>query len=152
MSMTPAGDGRSMTVKSAQGNMKVTPTADGNIHMEASQMTMASFLDFIARFVDKPVVDETGLKAKYDIALDLSMSEMMNMARSAGVAVPGDMGRGGGGGGGGRGGGAPGDAASDPSGGSIFQTVQNLGLKLEPRKSVLDMIVVDKGEKTPTEN
>jgi len=91
------------------------------------------------------VVDETGLKAKYDIAIELSMSEMMNIARSAGMAVPAM------GGGGGRGG-APSDSASDPSGGSIFQTVQSLGLKLEPKKSVLDMIVVDKGEKTPTEN
>jgi uncharacterized protein (TIGR03435 family) len=57
-----------------------------------------------------------------------------------------------GGGGGGRGPGAPGDAASDPSGGSIFQTVQNLGLKLEPKKAQVDLIVVDKGEKTPSDN
>jgi uncharacterized protein (TIGR03435 family) len=147
MSLAPGGDGRSMTVKTPMGNTKVTPGADGNMHMENSQMTISSFIDFIGRFVDKPIVDETGLKAKYDISLDVSMSEIMNMARAAGMAVPAM----GGGPGGGRGG-APSDAASDPSGGSIFQTVQNLGLKLEPRKSTLDMIVVDKGEKTPTEN
>ena len=136
-----------MTVKTSQGNMKITPGSEGNIHMEASQMTIPSFIDFISRFVDKPVVDETGLKAKYDVSIELSISEMMNIAAKAGVAVPG-MGPGGPGG---RGG-APSDSASDPSGGSIFQTVQNLGLKLEPRKSVLDMIVVDKAEKTATEN
>lgn len=110
MSMTAGGDGRSMSVKTAQGNMKVTPGSDGNIHMEASQMTIPSFIEFMSRFVDKPVVDETGLKAKYDIAIELSMSEMMNLAAKAGVAVPGM-----GGGGAGRGGGAPSDAASDPS-------------------------------------
>jgi uncharacterized protein (TIGR03435 family) len=30
--------------------------------------------------------------------------------------------------------------------------VQGLGLKLEPKKLPLDTIVVDKGEKVPTEN
>jgi uncharacterized protein (TIGR03435 family) len=123
--------------------------ADGMIHMENSQMPMASFIELIARFVDKPVVDETGLKGKYDITLDMSMADMANMARSAGIAGVGGPGMGG------RGGGAPAapaEAASDPSGGSIFQTVQSLGLKLEPKKNALDMIVVDKGDKTPTEN
>jgi len=75
------------------------------------------------------------------------MADMMTMARSAGIAGAG-MGMGGGRGAAGSG---P-TEASDPSGGSIFQTVQNLGLKLESRKSALDMIVVDKGDKTPTEN
>jgi uncharacterized protein (TIGR03435 family) len=149
MRMTPTGDGRGMTVKGPQGNTKVTMGADGMIHMENSQMPMASFIELIARFVDKPVVDETGLKGKYDITLDMSMADMANMARSAGIAGVGGPGMGG------RGGGAPAapaEAASDPSGGSIFQTVQSLGLKLEPKKNALDMIVVDKGDKTPTEN
>jgi uncharacterized protein (TIGR03435 family) len=40
---------------------------------------------------------------------------------------------------------------SDPTG-SVFKSVQQLGLKLEPRKTPLDLIVVDHAEKTPTEN
>ena len=43
-------------------------------------------------------------------------------------------------------------AASDPGGSSIFDSVQKLGLKLEPRKVPVEMIVIDKIEKTPTEN
>jgi len=35
---------------------------------------------------------------------------------------------------------------------SIFSSIQRLGLKLEPRKVPLDTIVVDRIEKTPTEN
>jgi uncharacterized protein (TIGR03435 family) len=47
----------------------------------------------------------------------------------------------------------PADAASDPSaGGSIFTSIQALGLKLEPRKTPFDTMIVDKLEKTPTEN
>ena len=35
----------------------------------------------------------------------------------------------------------------------VFQAVEKqLGLKLEPRKTPLDLIVVDHAEKTPTEN
>jgi len=46
---------------------------------------------------------------------------------------------------------APVDAA-DPSGSSIFGSVQQLGLKLEARKAPLPYIVVDHFEKMPTEN
>ena len=75
------------------------------------------------------------------------MADMMAAARKAGMAVPnappssggGDSAR-------------PADAASDPSGGSIFASIQALGLKLEPKKEPLDIIVVEKAEKMPTEN
>jgi uncharacterized protein (TIGR03435 family) len=46
----------------------------------------------------------------------------------------------------------PADAASDPSGSSIFSTVQQMGLKLEPRKAPIETIIVDHVEKAPTEN
>jgi uncharacterized protein (TIGR03435 family) len=143
MSMTPSGDGRGMTVKTPQGNFKMGPGADGSIKMEGSQVPMDSLIEMLTRFVDKPVVDETGLKGKYDITLEMSMSDMMAMARNSGMAA--QMG-------GGRGPGAPAEAASDPSGGTIFQTVQNLGLRLEPKKTQMDVLVIDKGNKVPTDN
>jgi uncharacterized protein (TIGR03435 family) len=41
---------------------------------------------------------------------------------------------------------------NDPSGVSAFKAVEKLGLKLEPRRILLDTIVVDTIERAPTEN
>src|SRR5271157_4083933 len=122
---------------------KMTPSADGkSVRFEISKASMALLAEGLSPLVDRPIVDMTELKGNYDVAFEVSMQELMNAARAAGAAVPQA---------------APGasaspaDAASDP-GGSIFTAIQSLGLKLEPRKAPLLMIVVDKAEKMPTDN
>jgi len=138
--------GRGATISTPEnGTMKVTPGPDGAMHMEMSKMSMAQFSETLARFVDRPVIDMTELKGNYQVALDLPMDVLLNMARAAGVGIPniGALG--------GRG--EPGRVdASDPSSGAIFRSVQQLGLRLEPRKSPMDLIVVDHVEKMPSEN
>lgn len=102
-------------------------------HMEAVKMTFAGFADLISSFVDHPVVDRTGIKDDFDFKLDFAMD-------AAALKI----------------GGAPAkaerraDAAEDLP--SIFTAVQTLGLKLEPRKEPMDLIVIDHAEKIPTEN
>lgn len=127
------------------GNARMTMGPTGAPRLEIASMTLATFADFLARFVDRPVVDMTELKGSYQMALDLSLQDLMTAARTVGVAIP--MGRGGG-----DAGRQPADVASDPSGGSIFAAVQQLGLKLDSRKASIDLIVVDQVQKTPTEN
>jgi uncharacterized protein (TIGR03435 family) len=39
-----------------------------------------------------------------------------------------------------------------PSGVSIFKSVERLGMKLEPGRSPIDVLVVDRVERTPTGN
>jgi uncharacterized protein (TIGR03435 family) len=126
-----------------QQKMSVSP--DGKtMRMEASKISMAELAEGLSPISDHPIVDMTGLKGNYQVTLEISMQEIMAAARAAGAAVPaaapggGDAGK-------------PADAASDP-GGSIFTAIQTLGLKLEPRKTPLTMIVVDRVEKMPTEN
>jgi uncharacterized protein (TIGR03435 family) len=41
---------------------------------------------------------------------------------------------------------------SDVPGGTVFDAVEKLGLKLEPRKVTVETVVVDQVSKTPTAN
>ncbi|HKD08346.1 MAG TPA: TIGR03435 family protein [Bryobacteraceae bacterium] len=148
MRVKPNADGKGATITTgAMGTMKMGMSPDGTMHMEASKVSMPQFAEIVSRFVDKPVVDETGLKGNYQIALDLSMADLMRVAQKAGIGMP--MA------GAGPGGAAAGvaDAASDPGGGgTVFTAVQSLGLKLEPKKEAVDTYIVDHAEKTPSEN
>jgi uncharacterized protein (TIGR03435 family) len=127
------------------GTAHMSMGPNGTMRLEAPKMNMAAFADTLSRFFDRPVVDLTELKGTYQVVLDLSMEDLRNAARTMGYMAPGM--------GGGRGGAQPAaDAASDPGGLSIFAAVQQLGLKLEPRKVPIDFVVIDHLEKTPTEN
>jgi len=84
---------------------------------------ISRFIFMLTRRLDRPVLDRTGLKGIYDFTIDLS-----------GLGF----------------GGQP-PAESDAP--SIFTTVQrDLGLKLEPKKEMIDVLVIDHAEKVPIAN
>jgi uncharacterized protein (TIGR03435 family) len=148
--VSPNADGKGVQVSGGQtGPARMSMGPGGTMHLELAQATPAMLADMLGRFVDRPVVDMTELKGTYQVALDLSMEDLRNAARTAGVTMPGPAA-------GGELGRLPGaeaaPTASDPSGGSIFNAVQQLGLKLEPRKAPIEVIVIDHLEKAPTEN
>jgi uncharacterized protein (TIGR03435 family) len=138
--------GTGATVSTGTGEtQKMSVSPDGkSMRIEISNVTISKLAEGLAPMVDLPVVDMTELKGRYDVALDVSMQEMMNIARKAGANVPGPPPSGAGA--------NPADSVSDPDGGSIFQAVAGLGMKLEKRKVPLTGIFVDKLEKMPTEN
>jgi uncharacterized protein (TIGR03435 family) len=140
------GENTSVSITGGQiGTAHMSMGPNGTMRLEAPKMNMAALADTLSRFFDRPVVDLTELKGTYQVALELSMEDLRNAARSAGFMAPGM--------GGGRDGARPpSDAASDPGGLSIFAAVQQLGLKLEPRKTPLELVVIDHLEKAPTEN
>jgi uncharacterized protein (TIGR03435 family) len=119
------------------GPVRTSMSAAGQ-HIEAQAITLPALADLLAPLVDRPVVDMTELKGTYQLTIDIPTKEVMAMvakqAAAAGIALP-------------PGAGAP----ADPTGGSIFQTVQQFGLKLDPRKEPVDAIVIDHLEKAPTE-
>jgi uncharacterized protein (TIGR03435 family) len=140
------GENTQVTISGGQiGTAHMSMGPNGTMHLEAPRIGMAAFADTLSRFFDRPVVDLTELKGTYQLALDLSMEDLRTAALTMGIMGPGM----------GAGRGAvrpPADAASDPGGLSIFAAVQQLGLKLEPRKVPIDFVVIDRLEKAPTEN
>jgi uncharacterized protein (TIGR03435 family) len=145
LKINPSSSGATI-VTPENGTVKVAMGPEGQMRMEMSKVTMFAFAEMLTRFADRPVMDMTELKGNYQVALNLSMETMLSVARASG-AVPGvALGLGP------RG--EPGRVdASDPSGNSsVLESVQQLGLKLDPRKAPVEFVVVDHLEKTPTEN
>jgi uncharacterized protein (TIGR03435 family) len=140
------GEGGSTQISgSPMGNVKVS-VDNGMMHMESSKMTMEILSQQLTSFLGQPVIDKTGLKGNYVAAIDISVEDLQAMVKSqgmvfagAGPAAP-------------QANSSPVPSASDPSGGSIYATIEKLGLKLNKTKLPVDTIVVDHLEKTPTEN
>jgi len=106
-------------------------SATGVGRMEAKHADMTSLANTLPRLVGRPVVDLTGLAGRYDFELEFSPQD----ANASVVQAP---------------------PASGPAqaevGASIFSSILRVGLRLESQKRPLDAMVVDSGEKTPTEN
>ena len=109
---------------SGLGALKVTASGNGE-HIEMSNVTMARLAQMLASDGDRAVVDKTGLQGSYAVSFDISMDMQVQSA--------------------------PGMASTPPAN-PMFLAVEQLGLKLEPQKDSVDMIVIDHIEKMPTEN
>ncbi|HVW10358.1 MAG TPA: TIGR03435 family protein [Bryobacteraceae bacterium] len=155
---TMSGDPmRGMVITGPGGDVTKVTMSGAGIHLEASKMDMATLTDQLTQFLDRPVIDKTNLAGSYDVTLDLSMGDMMNMMQKQGFPGGGGPPPGAGGGPGGFGppGGFPGGgfpAASGDTSSTVMQSLQKLGLKLDPAKSPGDLLVIDQLEKAPTDN
>jgi uncharacterized protein (TIGR03435 family) len=111
---------------------------------------MDNLANTLSNFMDRPVTDLTELKGYYNVDLQWSGDERpMGMMRGPGPGPGGTGGPGGAASDGGEGG--PHDEFADAP--SIFTALQDkLGLRLEPRKDPVDVIIIDNAEKVPTEN
>jgi uncharacterized protein (TIGR03435 family) len=105
-----------------------------------TKLTMASFVDTLARFEDRPVVDMTDLKGTYDIELDFTTEDytalLIRSAIAAGVTMPPEAMK----------------ALEYSSGDSLLAALEKVGLRLERRKAPLDVLTIDSMMKAPTEN
>jgi uncharacterized protein (TIGR03435 family) len=116
-----------------------TMTVGGN-RIEGKKMMMLVLAETLARFMDKPVQDQTGLTSAYDITIDLTQEDfqalMIRAAVSSGVTLP------------------PQAMAilEKASGDSLHEALAKAGLKLESKKVPMDVLIVDSMNRTPSEN
>jgi uncharacterized protein (TIGR03435 family) len=135
---TAPGKPVDVTVNAGRGGTTVNLPGGASIMygflvLEGKKVKMPQLVDNLARFVDRPVIDDTGLKGAYDFKLDFSLEELKSLMRTSGSD--------------------PNQLAGVPEQGtSIMSSLQSLGLKLEARKSPMEVLVVDRIEKSPTEN
>ena len=117
---------------------------NGRMNLVGNGQTISALVEVLGNQLGRPVVDATELKAKYDFKLDYAPEGMNG---PMGMMPPPPQHEGG------PGGGAPMASAPDSAGPSIFTALQEqMGLKLEQRKGPVDLLVIDRLEKVPTEN
>lgn len=136
LTITGSGNAQGVSVNLGRG----ASYTFANNKFEGRRLTTALIAATLERFVDRPIVDATDLKGTYDITLEVTPEDyramLIHAAVAAGVSLPPEALR-------------LLDGASTPS---LFDSLQRAGLKLDARKAPLDMMIVDDGRKTPTEN
>jgi uncharacterized protein (TIGR03435 family) len=114
----------------AKGGLKIHPSKPdakddlkyGRGLLASQWMPMSRFTMLLSRQLRLPVIDTTGLSGAYDINIEWTQDE-------------------------------PNGAPSEAPGPSIFTAIQDqLGLKLEWRKSPMDVMVIDQADKLPIPN
>ena len=114
--------------------------AYGNNRLEIRKMTMIAVAEILTRFVDRAVLDRTGLTGTYDIVLNVAPDDftplIIRSAINAGITLPPQALR------------VLDGANADPLSGPL----RDVGLTLESRKAPLSVVVVDAIARTPTEN
>ena len=94
-----------------------------------ANVSMKSFAGALSGLLDRPVVDRTELTGGFQINLEWAADELRSNPNgnegTAGDGVPGP---------------------------TIFSALHQVGLKLESRKAPIEILVVDRAEKVPTEN
>jgi uncharacterized protein (TIGR03435 family) len=105
------------------------------------KLSLPRIADTLAQYMDKPVVDMTGLPDTkfYDFSLPITQDDyrvmLIRSAIRAGVSLPPQA-----------------LALADGSIDSFYSALDAVGLKMDPRKAPLDVMVIDKADKNPTDN
>lgn len=110
-------------------------------HLIGHKLPMGQVADVLSNFMDKPVIDMTGLgnSTNYDFSLAITADDyrtmMLRGAVKSGVSLPAEAAQ-------------MADLPTD----SLSSALEAAGLRLESRKAPQDVIVIDHADKTPTEN
>jgi uncharacterized protein (TIGR03435 family) len=106
----------------------------GGGKQEYKSVSMEMLARNLTTMLGRPVADETGLPARYDLSLEYNAFDTASGRAPVTIA-----------------GGPPVSTEAEP-GVSVFASIQKLGLRLEPRNVAGAAIVVEHAEKTPAGN
>jgi uncharacterized protein (TIGR03435 family) len=124
--LAPGKNGTKLQESKSEGESVILPQPN-SMTVTIQRAAISQMIEMMTPLLGAPVIDETGLRGRYDITA--------NLAKYASEMQPGA-------------GGAPPDPLS-----LISSALEGeLGLKLEKRKMPLEQLVVDHIEKAPTEN
>jgi uncharacterized protein (TIGR03435 family) len=131
--LTVVKEGAKIHAVKADGKSR---TGGGRGHLIGQKISMPEFADLLTmagqRELGRPVIDKTGLKGVFDIALNWTPEN----PRSAGGNDP-----------------VARTTAENTLRPDIFGALQQqLGLRLESQKGPVEILVIDRAEKVPTEN
>lgn len=110
-------------------------TRTGRNRMLASHESMTHLADMLSNQLGRPVVDETGLTGLYDFTLEYAPGASVGPLPPPPPGVD------------------AGPTASNPDAADLFSAIQaQIGLKLQPKKGPVDLLIIDHLERVPTEN
>jgi uncharacterized protein (TIGR03435 family) len=105
--------------------MKMAPNAKApSVYMTFRAQTLSGLVRTVGEELGRPVIDKTGLVGKYDFTLQFVPDTGAPLA----------------------------DRSYDSGPGILTALPEQLGLRLEPKKVPLDMLVIDSADKIPTGN
>ena len=105
--------------------LRSTPETDGFVRLDL-MVTLDELAQFLTLRLDLPVIDRTGMAGYYQVALRVLSGDYQPASRTV--------------------------AAADPTGSSWFKALERLGLELKRTRAELPMVIVDRIERSPTEN
>ncbi len=133
------GSGSASGVAADLGNGAYFSLADN--HFVGHKLPVSRIAELLAKFMDKPVLDMTGLNPStlFDISLELAPEDFTTMqmrgALQSGITLPSEVAR-----------------LADRSPESLFAAMATAGLRFESRKAAQDVIVIDHADKTPSDD
>lgn len=129
-----------------EGGRRVSDLGDGGKfavggnRFEATRVTMKALADLLAPFVDRPILDMTGLEGRYNVAVVLTPEDfqalMSRSVAAAGYVVSPEALR----------------LAETASAVAVPDALARVGLKLRPQRAPVEVLVIDSIDRSPSEN
>jgi uncharacterized protein (TIGR03435 family) len=127
--LVPGKNGPKVQESKTEGETSIEPNQK-QMSVTVQRAPVAQLVEMLSNVLRAPVVDQTGLKGRYDLTINVAKY-------AADMAAQGK---------------SPDGGPADPLTLISLVLQEELGLKLESKKMPLDLVIIDHAEKAPVEN